>query len=216
VAAKKGQRRKQGKKTKKQWEAIGAAVDMRLIKGLGHPLRIAILTLLNDRMASPNELAKELDEGLSQISYHVKVLRDYELIELVKTEPRRGAVEHYYKAVDEVLLPASQIKLMPKSAQRTAFGGVLSELEQDLNSALETGTFDKRPDWVVARDPRPIDNQAREEAEEAAAEFFAKYKDIRVDATKRIAKGESEAVPTTVALLIFGSTRGLPKKRRRS
>jgi len=62
------------------------------MKALGHPLRIAILTILNDRMASPNELSKELDEGLSQVSYHVEALKDYGMIEMVKTEPRRGAV----------------------------------------------------------------------------------------------------------------------------
>lgn len=44
-------------------------------------------------------------------------------------------------------------------------------------TSLETGTLDKRPDWVVARDPRVLDNQGREDAEEAAAEFLKRYKE---------------------------------------
>lgn len=53
-----------------------------------------ILAILNERVASPNELSQQLDEGLSQVSYHVKVLVDCDCIELVRTKPRRGAVEH--------------------------------------------------------------------------------------------------------------------------
>ncbi len=48
-------------------------LDQRLIKALAHPLRVEILAILNERVASPNELAKGLGEGLSQVSYHVKV-----------------------------------------------------------------------------------------------------------------------------------------------
>lgn len=212
MAAKKRGRAKKAK----QWEAAGPAVDQNLMKALGHPLRIGILTVLNDRIASPNELSKELDEGLSQVSYHVKVLKDYEMIEMVKTEPRRGAVEHFYKAVSEVFLPSWQLRLMPKSAQRSTFGGVLIELEQDVGVSLETGTFDRRPDWVVARDPRVMDDQGRTEAEEAAAEFLKKYKGIGVEAAKRIAKGESKPVPTTAAVLIFGSAMSkAPKPKKK-
>jgi hypothetical protein len=119
------------------------------------------------------------------------------MIEMVKTEPRRGAVEHFYKATSEVFLSSQQLKLMPKSAQRKAFGGVLVELEDDMNTSLETGTFDKRPHWVVARDPRMMDEQGREEAEKEAAKFLAVYKEIGVGASKRVRKGESEPVPTT-------------------
>jgi DNA-binding transcriptional ArsR family regulator len=214
MAAKKGGQPKAKKKktAKRQWEAAGPAVDQRLMKALGHPLRIGILTVLNDRMASPNELSKQLEEGLSQVSYHVKVLKDYEMIEMVKTEPRRGAVEHYYRAVSDVFLPSWQMKLMPKSGQRTAYSNVLIELEQDMCTSLETGTFDKRPDWVVARDRGVLDNQGREDAEEAAAEFLKRYKEIKGEAANRLAKGEGEPVPTTAALLIFGSARSKKPK----
>ena len=79
---------------KKQRRETGSrSVDQRVIKALAHPLRVEILAILNDRMASPNELSKALEEGLSQVSYHVKVLKDFDMINMVKTEPRRGAVE---------------------------------------------------------------------------------------------------------------------------
>jgi hypothetical protein len=45
---------------------------------------------------SPNLLATAMDEPLGNVSYHVKTLLEYDTLELVKTEPRRGAVEHFY------------------------------------------------------------------------------------------------------------------------
>src|SRR6476659_6597447 len=75
-------------------------IDPRLVKALDHVLRQHILLAAVQGPVSPNELSKLLNEGLSQVSYHVKVLHEDcdEMIELVHTEPRRGAVEHYYRA----------------------------------------------------------------------------------------------------------------------
>ena len=102
-------------KTKTRDKATG--VDQRLVKALAHPLRVQILTILNERMASPNELSKELEEGLSQVSYHVKVLKDFECIEMVKTEPRRGAVEHYYRATARAYLSDKDWQNLPDSVK---------------------------------------------------------------------------------------------------
>src|SRR5690349_12983154 len=162
-------------KKRRQREVGSQSVDQRVVKALAHPLRVDILTILNDRMASPNGLSKELDEGLSQVSYHVKVLKDFDMIELVKTEPRRGAVEHYYRANIRVLIPAWIAKLWPKSAQRGVFGVVLEDIAKDAITSLQAGTFDKRPDYVVGRDPRILDGKGCEDAEDLAANFFEKF-----------------------------------------
>lgn len=210
AASKKGRPRASEKVKKPQREAASRSVDQRIIKALGHPLRVEILAILNDRTASPNELSKELEEGLSQVSYHVKVLKDFDCIEMVKTEPRRGAVEHYYRASTKVFIPVWVMKLMPKSAQRHMFSDVLADVEQDVGTSLETGTFDKRPDWVVGRDPRILDGKAREDAEALATEFFERYEQLEVDSDRRRQNGEGddESIPTTAVMLVFGSAQG--------
>src|SRR5436190_4982072 len=75
-------------------------VDLNLVKGLSNVLRQHILLNAVMGEVSPNGLSKELGEGLSQVSYHVRVLRDDcdGLIEETRTVPRRGAIEHYYRA----------------------------------------------------------------------------------------------------------------------
>lgn len=73
-----------------------------IIASLSHALRRRILVKLADGSASsPNQLSQELDEPLGNVAYHVSVLSNYGCLKLVKTRPRRGAVEHFYKSTVE-------------------------------------------------------------------------------------------------------------------
>lgn len=83
---------------KPQTDSASAQLDQRLTKALGHPLRERILQSLSGAVASPAELSRALDEPLGNVAYHVKVLLECEAIELVRTAPVRGAVEHFYTA----------------------------------------------------------------------------------------------------------------------
>ena len=83
-------------------ESMEADVDQRLIKALGHPVRMRVLDILDARVASPSELAKELGEPLGNVAYHVKILEETGAIELVRTAPVRGALEHFYRATTQV------------------------------------------------------------------------------------------------------------------
>ena len=69
-----------------------ALVDQRVAKALSHPLRAHVLAILNERVASPNDMAEQLGEPLGNVSYHVKALVELDCIELVSTTPapRRG------------------------------------------------------------------------------------------------------------------------------
>ena len=69
-----------------------------LAKALTHSVRAQALTLLSERTASPKEIADELDQKLTNVSYHVRVLEELGLIELVEEESIRGSVAHFYKA----------------------------------------------------------------------------------------------------------------------
>jgi len=72
-----------------------------LAKALSHPMRAQALTILVERTASPKEIADELDETLPNVSYHVRVLEELGLVELVEEEAIRGSVAHFYRAVEQ-------------------------------------------------------------------------------------------------------------------
>jgi DNA-binding transcriptional ArsR family regulator len=54
---------------------------------------------------SPKELSDFTRQPLSNVGYHVRALSEHGAVELVETQPRRGSVEHFYKATP--LVPAT-------------------------------------------------------------------------------------------------------------
>jgi DNA-binding transcriptional ArsR family regulator len=185
-------------KTKKQ-----TGVDQRLVKALAHPLRVEILIILNERMASPNELSKELDEGLSQVSYHVKVLKDFECIEMVKTEPRRGAVEHYYRATARAFLTDKDWRKLPDSIKPGMSASFVKMLIDDVLEALQGGSFDARNDRHISWTPGTVDEQGWKESVDLVNETLDRVMKIHSESAKRLAKSDEEGIPATVALLHF-------------
>lgn len=109
--------------TRKRKKSDGADRSAQVNKVLDHHLRVRILTLLEEAMHSPKELSKLLEEGLSQVSYHVKVLKDAEAIEEVKSEPRRGALEHYYRSTRKIVTAGQMDAALTKIAQALSDGG---------------------------------------------------------------------------------------------
>lgn len=69
---------------------------------LGNPLRKQLLRLYIEAegMRSPKELTIPTNSPISNVGYHVRVLAQFEAIQLVDTQPRRGSVEHFYEATD--------------------------------------------------------------------------------------------------------------------
>jgi DNA-binding transcriptional ArsR family regulator len=178
-------------------------VDQRLVKALAHPLRVEILTILNERMASPNELSKELEEGLSQVSYHVKVLKDFECIEMVKTEPRRGAVEHYYRATARAFLTDRDWKSLPDSVKPGVSSSAIQMILDDVFGALNGGTFDSRDDRHVSWTPGVVDEQGWDESVALVNETLEKLIGIHAGSAKRLAKSGEAGIPATAVLMNF-------------
>jgi len=182
-------------------------VDPRLGKALAHVLRQHILLAAVAGEVSPNELSKALDEGLSQVSYHVKVLR-YDcdgMIELTRTEPRRGAVEHYYRASTKTLFPAKAWRRL-KGGLRAAVGaGQASDLFNDLAEALKAGKLQRTHDYI-ARTPLVLDAEGARNLKAIAERATKEVEDEQRAAAKRIERANGDggkAVGYTFALLAF-------------
>jgi DNA-binding transcriptional ArsR family regulator len=70
-----------------------------LFTALGHPLRRRILRMMigGGGEISPRELSAGLDEPLSALSYHVRVLAECKAVKLVRTKQIRGSTQHFYR-----------------------------------------------------------------------------------------------------------------------
>jgi DNA-binding transcriptional ArsR family regulator len=69
-----------------------------LFRSLAHPLRAQILLTLDGEVQSPKALEQRLEAApLGLLAYHVRMLRDDGLLELVETRRARGSIESFYR-----------------------------------------------------------------------------------------------------------------------
>jgi DNA-binding transcriptional ArsR family regulator len=78
-------------------------------RALAHPVRAEILTELRKRPSSPSQLAEAVGESVGVVSYHVRVLAEAGLVELVGTVPKRGALQHFYAIRDSDTLGVTML-----------------------------------------------------------------------------------------------------------
>jgi DNA-binding transcriptional ArsR family regulator len=183
-------------------------VDPRLAKALSHPMRTHILAILNEQVASPNEIAHMLGERLPNVSYHVRALNDLGCIELVRTAQRRGAIEHYYRALQRPFFSDRDWKRLPRSARQAVADMGLQMIWEEVSDAIAEGTFESRADRHLSRAPLVLDEQGWSEVTELLAKTLSEAEDIAAKSAKRLAKSDATEIPSRLVMMHFET----PKK----
>ncbi|MBS1879122.1 MAG: winged helix-turn-helix transcriptional regulator [Actinobacteria bacterium] len=180
-------------------------VETIVAKAFAHPLRVQILIILNERVASPNLLAQELDQSLNLVAYHVRVLEKYECIELVDTKQRRGATEHFYRATRRPFLSDAEWSRLPDVLRPALSGAVLQSIFGDVEEAVKSGTMDERNDFHVSRTPMIIDRTGWEETSALLGETLERLLQIQTRSSQRLADNDEKGMLAKVELLHFKS-----------
>jgi DNA-binding transcriptional ArsR family regulator len=178
-------------------------VDQRLAKALSHPLRARIFAILNEQVASPNEVAEMLGERLPNVSYHARVLVDLGCIELVRTAQRRGAIEHYYRAVRRPFFTDSEWRRLPRSGRQAVVDAGLRVIWEDVVEAIEAGTFQARPDMHLSRTPVVVDEQGWGELRDALAGLLDEADRIVRRSGERLAGTDEGGIRARVVVMHF-------------
>lgn len=178
-------------------------ITQQIAKALAHPLRVRILSSLHKGISSPNQLAQELGEPLGNVSYHVKTLLEYDCVELVKTEPRRGAVEHFYRATDRAFLSDSDWAKIPASARKGISGVLLESMGQSATEAMAAGTIEARSDSHLTDTSLQLDKKGWSDLNKILAEAVTKAGEIQKEAASRMADEESDPISTKLAIMHF-------------
>jgi DNA-binding transcriptional ArsR family regulator len=189
------------KDTKDQHE-----LESNIVKALSHPLRMRILTRLNEGVASPNEMAKEFDESLPLVSYHVRILRELDCIELVKTTPRRGAIEHHYRALTRPFLDDDDWAQLPPSARKAVSNTVLTKALGDVRLAVAAGTFDDRADRHLSYAPLVLDEEGWRSLGDRLNELLDWAIEEQSNAAGRLQDGESGGGEVRARLTLLSYT----------
>jgi predicted transcriptional regulator len=106
----------------------GAKQQGELVRALSHPIRVEILETLRGRVASPNELSREMDRSVGVIAYHANTLVKCGCLELVGTKPREGWVEHFFGSTPEASVAQQRWELTTKAQRGALSGSVLRGL----------------------------------------------------------------------------------------
>lgn len=205
-------------KTKNKQEGVEQIVA----KAFAHPLRVQILIILNEKVASPNMLAQQLDQSLNLVAYHVRVLEKYDCIELVDTKQRRGATEHFYRATRRQFLSDDEWLRLPESLRPGVAGAVLKNVFEDLEAASKSGTLDEVADMHLSRTPMVLDRQGWGDVSIALKGCLDRLLEIQAEASERMAESGEEGVLAKVHLLHFKSPapgqspKGKGKRTRKS
>ena len=137
--------------------------DPRLVKALAHPIRVRIMGLLERGSATPKAMADELGMPLGNVSYHVRMLRDFGFLELERTRVVRGAVEHRYRATSRPRITAAAWAQLPAIVREAFDAAFLDRIVDEMGRAAAQGKL-ARPESHLSRRPLALDAEGFVEA----------------------------------------------------
>lgn len=188
--------------------------DPRLIKALAHPLRVRILSVLETReLASPNELSDELEVSLGVVSYHVRRLHALGFLELVRRTPRRGAIEHHYRAKARPRVSDDVWAETPGIVKRAMIGATLQQINGYVNAAAAGGGFD-RSAAHLSRTVLMLDDEGWQQLAGEMVRWVEVVERIEAESQSRIEStpggaAESTAKRSAAVMMLFESA-GVP------
>ena len=177
--------------------------ESNVFKALAHPLRMNLLAILSERRASPTELADELGEPLGNVASHVKMLEQLNCIELVGTTPRRGAVEHFYRATVRPFLSESEWSRLPESSRRSISATRLREIWSDAAAAVESNTFDSRTDRHLSWTNLTLDEKGWRDLADLLAETLDRALKLQTEVAGRL-DGDAAEGAVSAKLVLMG------------
>jgi len=183
------------------------SIEEAVAYAVGHRIRIAALAILNEGTASPNQIAKQIDEGVSKVGHHVKELVDSGCIELVGTEQRRGATEHFYRAIERPFISDEEARALPPETKREFAALILQAIMAEGLASLYAGRMDADDDIWMSWRSLSLDAQGQREVADEQAESYARIAEIEVKSAARLIDSGEEGTSTVVAAMAFERSR---------
>ncbi len=194
---------KKGKALSEQLESGEISPQQAYVMALNHPLRITLLTVLTERPSSPSDLCHELKEPLGTVAYHVRVLRELGQVEIVDEKPVRGALEHFYRAINRPLFHSPDWGEFDPQVRRAISSYGVDAIFKDMSAALAVGSFDSRTNRHLSRVPMLLDSEGWSEAARLFDATLEAVLEIQAKSTGRMAESKEEGVATLAAIACF-------------
>lgn len=166
-------------------------IDPRLVKALGHPMRLEILEVLERGIASPTEVSDVLNIALQHVSYHMRTLAACDCIELVHTRPVRGAQEHFYRPKPKASIGHPNWQVVPRALVGDLVFSVLQEFVRKVVLALKAGTIGSYEETPLGSMTIMVDELGRDQALGIVHDAQARLSEIDAASRERSSEGDS-------------------------
>src|ERR1700759_3050832 len=118
-----------------------ATMETTLAAIVAHPTRARAFTILNERTASPVEIAQEIGKDVGHVGYHVRKMMQLNLIELEDERPVRGAVEHFYRGLDRPMVSEEESAALSVPEREVFDRYIMQRLVADVARSMDENLF---------------------------------------------------------------------------
>ncbi|HVS99745.1 MAG TPA: winged helix-turn-helix domain-containing protein [Solirubrobacterales bacterium] len=177
---------------------------------VAHPTRARAFTILTERTASPVEIAQEIGKDVGHVGYHVRKLQQLNLIELVDERPVRGAVEHFYRAIERPVVSEEGFAGLSVKERESFTRYIVQRLVADIAHSMDEHIFDERANHVITRTPMLVDEEGFQELSDLHTEVLERAMEIQAQSDERRTKSGEDGIRTISASMFFE----MPERRR--
>lgn len=169
--------------------------------------RAQILILLNERVASTPEIAKELALPERKVRYELDVLKKMEppLVVLEYEVPVRGTVEKFYRATKKAYVSPDEWPGVPEPIRPGMRGSLLDIVVKDAVAAVEENTYDALPEAHMSWTPAILDAKGWDDAMAVLFRAMHEIIGVKEESAARLAASDEEGVSCTVSMLGYAS-----------
>jgi DNA-binding transcriptional ArsR family regulator len=174
-------------------------------KALTDRLRVRIMGVGMKHLTSPSDFSRETGEDLSKVSYHFRVLRDKDYLELVEEVPVRGSTKHMYRATRRAYVKDAEWKLYNAAIKAGFRTATLQDFVAAAAEAILVGTFDAKDDSNFSWKALLVDEQGWIDMVRIMKRAYDEVMGVEVESADRAAKLGAALFPVVFAIAGFES-----------
>lgn len=175
---------------------------------LDDPERLQIAGALADEPRSAAQLSQATGLPAARVRRHLRQMREDGLIESIREETRRGAVEHFHFVVGGLWLEDDDLAELSLEQRRELYGYILKLALTEAVRALVTHPLERnleRVDGPVARIPLHTDEEGWSELAQIHREHFERVLSVRDRIAMRLEEKGEEGFKASSLIMLFES-----------
>jgi hypothetical protein len=187
----------------------------RLLQVFGEPLRLRVLYECVLREMSPQAFHREIGTAtLARVKQAFELLVQYEWLERTRTDDSDpDAVEHFYRAIDSMVIEEEVWAELPDSTKALITGRIVESFVVRMKEAMKAGTIYARDDAHLTWQPLELDEEGWNRVIERLNATFHCLPEEQERANARMEESGEEPIPMTIALMAFESPNSSAKRR---